>query len=156
MAGERRHVQRLQLRVSEDAIGGTALGHGMLFEQAPVWSEDGDSRARSVELPTACRDDVAVSVEGHAVDAAHDPEVVQHLVVAEAATVRDRIRAKLSGGGLVVVALRDVERALIEREQNPIRTRGVEGDAFDLPGSGTSRRGEAVDRVMVNLAITVV
>ena len=136
---------------------GRPAGSEMLLQHRPVRGEDGDARARPAQLPAAGGDDVAIRVPAHAVDAARLAEVVQDGERAERAIVQDRVGAQLAHRVQVVVALGDVERALVPGEEQPVRAGGVEGQAFDGTWSlAALGRSEAVDRVVVELAVAVV
>ena len=83
------------------------------------------------------------------------PEVVQHLVRAQAAVRVHRVRAQLPLLVRVAVALRDVQHAVVEREQQTVGPGRVEGHAGRRPAT-VGLRVEAVDRVVVEVPVCAV
>jgi hypothetical protein len=129
----------------------------VLLQYRAIGGKDGDARTRPTPLPTTGGNDGAVRVPAHAVDTARLAEVVQHRERTEGSIVQDRVGAELAHRARVVVALREEQRSLIPGEQQPIRARGIEGQALDLPWSLPSRgRGDAEDRIVVELAVAMV
>src|SRR4051812_33655774 len=122
-------VERLAAGAGEAAVA-RVLRRRQEAELLPLGAEEVDpGRA----LTPGGRDDGAVRRDCHPVDAAFLAEVEQLLSLANGAVLLQRVGPQLPRLRLVAVALRDVERLAVGRNDQPVRLRGVGGDARHLP-----------------------
>src|SRR5262249_50695894 len=121
LASGRRDIERIEIGAAETAFVRQISRERMALEHSTAWREDVRQRARSAALPAADRDDVAVGIEAHALDAAVRTamvrgERVQHDRVIERAVGADGIGAQLAALALARLAVGDVQRPLVRRQ----------------------------------------